>query len=57
MATTSIDNFIATNALTTAINTPIAAKVHIVEADVTLTTIPSFANITLKQRNPTPVTT
>jgi hypothetical protein len=24
---------------------------------VTLTTIPSFANITLKQRNPTPVTT
>ncbi len=57
MATTSIDNFIATNALTTAINTPIAAKVHIVEADVTLTTIPSFANITLTPRNPTPVTT
>ncbi|MFT7017712.1 MAG: hypothetical protein ACJAUT_001120 [Cellvibrionaceae bacterium] len=24
---------------------------------MTLTTIPSFANITLKQRNPTPVTT
>lgn len=57
MATTSIDNFIATNALTTAIHTPIAAKAHIVEADVTPTIIPSFANITPAPRNPTPVTT